>query len=184
MIDKRYKTYKAHLYLIFREFVCGHPSTLIGNKTEQYCNRLIEALKKPETAELLDKTVDFFKRLTKEWIDAGGSKYGVKDSKAFTDLLLKNLSERAGGKPTTPIGEHPEDERENGIIINLVYNNSDHWYAFIKPEDDGENLYFNKRNYTGEVRRIIVGKKVSFVRKKRQDKDVKKLYADDVRISY
>ena len=184
LIDKRYKTYKAHLYLIFREFVCGHPSTLIGNKTEPYCNRLIEALKKSETADLLDKTVDFFKRMTKEWIDAGGSKYGVKDSKAFTDLLLKNLSERAGGKPTTQVGEQPEDERENGVIINLVYNNGDHWYAFIKPEDEGENLYFNKRNYTGELRRIIVGQKVSFVRKKRQDKDGKKLYADDVRISY
>lgn len=184
LIDKRFKTYKAHLYLIFRDFVCGRPATLIGNKTESYCNRLIEALTKPETQALLNKSVDFFNRITKEWTEGGGSRFGIKDSKGFYEFLIKSLNDRKGEKATVIIKEQPEDERENGVIINLVYNNSDSWYAFIKPEDEGENLYFNKRNYTGEVRRIIVGEKVTFLRKKRSDKGSKKLYADDVRISY
>lgn len=184
VIDKRYKTYKAHLYFIFREFVCGRPSTLLGHKMESYCNRLIETLKNPETAEYLKMTVEFFKRMTKEWVKSGGSKFGIKDSKAFTDLLVKNICEQTGNK-TSPIAtELPGDEREDGKIINLVYHDDDYWYAFIKPEDEGENLYFNKKNYTGEVRRIIVGEKVTFVRKKRADKDSKKLFADDVRITY
>ena len=150
LIDKRYKTYKAHLYLIFRELVCGHPSTLLGNKMEAYCNRFMDALKKPETKDYLDKTVEFFNRMTKEWVKTGGSKYGIKDSKSFEDLLIKSLSDRTGSVSTAKT----------------------------------KNLYFDKRNYTGEVRRIIVGERVSFVRKKRSDKEGKKLYADVVRISY
>ena len=183
LIHKRYKTYRAHLYLIFRNLVCGRPSTLLGNKTEAYCNRLIEAMKKPETAKLLEQTVETFDSLTREWIGTGGSKFGVKDAKAFTDLLVKRLNERTGGAPSPQAADYPVDERENGAVINLVYHNDDHWYAFIKPDDEGENLYFDRRNYTGEVRRIIIGAQVSFIRKKRTDKEGKKLYADDVRIT-
>ena len=181
IIEKRYKTYKAHLYLIFRELVCGRPSTLLGNKTEPYCNKLIEALKNPETTKKLDQTVEFFDILNREWIKTGGSKFGVKDSKAFTDLLVKRLREKTGDK-TAPHTAGPVEERENGTVINLVYRNDEHWYAFVKPEDEGENLYFDKRNYTGEIRRIITGEQVTFVRKRRSDKEGRKHYADDVRI--
>ena len=183
-IEKRYKTYKAHLYLIFRELVCGRPATLIGNKTEPYCNRLIEAMKKPETTQLLDKTVEFFDLLTREWIKTGGSKDGRKDSKAFSDLLLKSLKDKSGDKTAPKTASTFDDERENGVIIRLVYHNDEHWFAFVKAEDEGENLYFDKRNYTGEVRRIIAGVKVTFVRKRRSEKEGRKLYADDVRIGY
>lgn len=180
-IEKRYKTYKAHLYLIFRELVCGRPAGLLGNKPEPYCNKMIEALKKPETSRLLEQTIEFFNILNREWIKTGGSKFGVKDSKAFTDLLVKRLRERTGDK-TAPQTAGPIEERENGVVINLVYHNDEHWYAFVKPEDEGENLYFDKRNYTGEVRRIITGAQVTFVRKRRSDKEGRKLYADVVRV--
>ena len=184
IIDKRFKTYKAHLYLIFRILACGQPAARIGNKMEAYCNKLIDVLKKPETKKVLEDTVVFFEDLTREWTKTGGSKFGIKDSKAFEDLMINSLSERMGGKSSTKTKDEVEDERENGVIINLVYFNDDRWYAFVKPEDEGENLYFDKRNYTGEVRRIIVGESVSFVRKRRSDKEGKKLYADDVRVSH
>ena len=183
VLNKRYKTYKAHLYLIFRVLTCGHPASRIGNKMEAYCKKLIETLKKPETTKYLVETVDYFDNVTREWINTGGSRYGIKDSKQFTDLLVKSLSAKGGVKNTIKAVEVSCEESENGTIINLVYHDDGHWYAFVKPEDEGENLYFDKRNYTGEVRRIIVGQKVSFVRRRRADKE-KKIYADDVRISY
>ena len=183
ILDKRYKTYKAHLYLIFRVLACGHPASRIGNKMESYCTKLVETLKKPETTKYLVETVDYFDYLTREWINTGGSKYGIKDSKQFTDLLIKSLSMKGGVKYPIKTVEALGEEHENGTIINLVYHDDEHWYAFVKPEDEGENLYFDKRNYTGEVRRIIVEQKVTFIRKRRTDKS-KKLYADDVRISY
>ena len=184
LIEKRYKTYKLHLYLIFRVLACGQPASRIGNKMEAYCNKLIETLKKPETTQILDKTVEFFDRMTREWIHTGGSKFGIKDSKSFEDLLMKSLKEKSGDKTSNETASTPEEERENGVIIRLVYHNDEHWFAFVKPEDEGENLYFDKRNYTGEVRRIIAGEKVSFVRKRRSEKEGRKLYADDVRIVF
>lgn len=184
VIDKRYKTYKAHLYLIFRVYACGQPAARIGHKMDAYCEKLIETMKKPETIKVLEKTVDYFDYLTREWIKTGGSRFGIKDAKSFADLLVKSLNEKNGDKSTSKTVDVPNDERENGSIINLVYHDDEHWYAFVKPEDEGENLYFDKRNYTGEIRRIIVGEHVTFVRKKRSDKGGKKLYADDVRINY
>lgn len=182
IINKRFKTYKAHLYYIFRKLLAGNPCNLQGGKkTEAYCNNLIEAMKQPETRSTLEKTVSFFDSVTKEWVKAGGSKYGIKDSKSLFDFMNSKLREQGDSDSHNAVSESIVDEREGGSIINLVYRGESNWYAFIKPNDDGENLYFDKRNYKGEVRRIVVGEHVTFLRKDRKDERDRVLsYADQV----
>ncbi len=182
IIEQRYKTYKAHLYLIFRQIVAGRPVALYGKTIESYCRTLIEAMKKSETETILKKTVEFYDSLTQEWIKKGRSKYGVKDSKEFTELLIMRLREMDGGKTRIANKELLyDDERESGVLINVVYCKKG-WYAFIKPKTGDENLYFDNRNYNGDVKHLNVGMSATFVRRKRFIKDVERVYADDVRI--
>jgi hypothetical protein len=162
--------------------VAGRPVALYGKTIESYCRTLIEAMKKSETETILKKTVEFYDSLTQEWIKKGRSKYGVKDSKEFTELLIMRLREMDGGKTRIANKELLyDDERESGVLINVVYCKKG-WYAFIKPKTGDENLYFDNRNYNGDVKHLNVGMSATFVRRKRFIKDVERVYADDVRI--
>ena len=45
-----------------------------------------------------------------------------------------------------------------GLLLEFIVKKK--WFAFIKSEDFENNVYFNGKNYAGEVRKLIPGQNV------------------------
>ena len=66
-----------------------------------------------------------------------------------------------------------------GSILIVNFDKAQ-WFGFIKTIDIPENVYFDSRNYKGEMRKLLPNTKVKFVIKSRNIKDKELLYADNV----
>jgi hypothetical protein len=149
LIEKRYITYKAHLLLIFRLSVGAPAPKLLRSKAlDLYCERLITLLQEPHFQKQAKAVLEVFDDTHRLWTEQGGSRFGIKDNKEFTDLLVKQAQRRfAVGDTPKPRGD--EREISEGTVLNIVWRHGV-WFGFIKRGVELDNVYFDSRGFRGQ----------------------------------
>lgn len=182
IIESTLKTYKAHLYLLFLYGVGKYPITDCSNarKIDAYCSEVEKLLLSKTVFEVIDNVVKVFQKSMDLWVSHGNSRYGIKDRKDFTSMMLdlarKSLIDKK--EIEVPIINNQPDFMEGYILI--VHFDKTQWFGFIKTIYFTENVYFDSRNYKGEIRKLLPNTKVKFVIKRRSKKGKELLYADNV----
>lgn len=164
-ISKQYWTYRAHLFMLFRYSLGERLPRLSKSKAiDTYCEKLITVLKEPQFASRIKPVLEVFDTANKLWIQKGSSRFGIKDNKEFTDLLVQQATRRFG----QPAASKGPDEATaisatcEGELLRLIWRNGV-WFGFIKRGFDHENVYFDSRGYRGEPRELVPRRKLKFV---------------------
>jgi cold shock CspA family protein len=160
-IDK-YKTYKSHLYLIFKISVGEFsPKLTDSKKMNGYCDKLLQILKEDQFAERLKQVLNIFDATENLWIRDGKSRYGMKDNKDFTDLLLKQAREYFI-QGQVLVDEVDDKVIHQGTVLRIIWK-QDHWFGFIKQGNQYEdNAYFDSRDYQGDIKDLSPDTPVQF----------------------
>src|SRR5271165_5102486 len=160
-IDKKYWPYRAHLFLIFRHSVGQRPPKLTRSKAiDSYGEKILGMLREPQFGQQIRAVLDVFDKTYGLWTQKGGSRFGIKDNKEFTDLLLQQAERRfTQGQPS----KDQDDGRETceGDLLRIIWRNG-LWFGFIKRGFEYENVYFDSRGYRGESRELIPNRRVRF----------------------
>ena len=160
-IPARYKTFKAHLYYIFRYSVGELPPKLIrGKASDNYCNKLIRLLNDSKFSTQVEQVTKVFDIAEKTWLEQGGSQSGIKDQKGFTELLSKICLAQFFASQPTPVKEE-EPPLYESVILNIIHR-GDVWFGFIKRGLYEENLYFDDRGYKGDINKLLPYTKVRY----------------------
>lgn len=182
IIESTLKTYKAHLYLLFLYGVGKYPITDCSNarRIDAYCLEVEKLLLSKTVFEVIDNVVKVFQKSMDLWVSHGNSRYGIKDRKDFTSMMLdlarKSLIDKK--EIEIPIINNQPDFMEGYILI--VRFDKNQWFGFIKTIYFTENVYFDSRNYKGEIRKLLPNTKVKFVINRRSKNGKELLYADNV----
>lgn len=175
-IPRKYKVYRAHLYLLFRLSLNKElPSFDVGGDIEGYCEEVMRILTSSQFEEYTDLVVKIFDQAMTIWTTNGGSAYGIKDRKEFTELLLLVAGNRFKGTASTK----PLTEWQYGTIIHFAMRERS-WIGILKPERGGKSITFGERGFDGEVRKIVPGVRVRY--KLRKNSATGLPYADQVKI--
>lgn len=163
---KKIRPYMAHLYYIFTFTTGQYPlnSSCTTQAIEKFCSKLEKNLLSDDFGETLKKVISIFKKSITEWVKSGKSKFAIKDSKEFTDLITKNAREVFVNKTSqldTADIEINKQQWLEGEILSTIFKGR--WFAFIKTSECDENVYFDKRGYKGPERNLVPGKKVRFL---------------------
>jgi cold shock CspA family protein len=160
-IGKKYWTYRAHLFLIFRHSVGQHPPRLMRSKAiDSYCEKILELLREPEFGQRVKAVLEVFDATHELWTKKGGSRFGIKDNKEFTDLLLREAARRF--THSQPSGDKDDGRRAcEGQILRIIWRNGV-WFGFIRRGFEYENVYFDSRSYRGEPRELVPNRRVTF----------------------
>jgi cold shock CspA family protein len=161
VIHPRYRTYKAHLYLAFRHSVDDAiPKLTRSRALEAYCKKIMTLLEEPKFSLHAKQAIDVFESAYKAWIERGGSPYGIKDNKDFTDLLVTHAKKQFSRSESPNVQEDDKTASE-GVILRVLWRNGV-WYGFIKRGSAYENVYFDSRAYRGEPRELLPARRVKF----------------------
>ena len=120
-----------------------------------------------------------------KWVEAGNSRYAVKEKKEFTEMLQETARKTFVNKTLKidTIETIDRDNWEDGEILSVRIKNGK-WFAFIKTDINRENVYFDSKAFTDDFKVLIPGKKVQFQYKSRSDKSghgASMLYATKVK---
>ncbi|MGA3326203.1 MAG: AIPR family protein [Terriglobia bacterium] len=160
-IERRYTPYKVHLLLIFRYSVGEPPPRLTRSKAlDSYCEKVLAMLKQPEFDRQAKAVLEVFDKAHRLWTQKGGSRFGIKDNKEFTDLLIQQTA-RHFAHQLRPAPREETREQSEGQILRIIYRNGV-WFGFIKRRAEQENIYFDGRGYKGDPAELVVGRKVTF----------------------
>ncbi len=152
-IPKKYKPYKMHLCLVFRHSVGEHPPKLLRSKAlDSYCDKILTMLKEPRFEEQMKAVLDVFDRTYGLWTQKGESRFGIKDNKGFTDLLLQQAGARIV-QPQRPRDHDDLRETHEGQVLRIIWRDGV-WFGFIKLGVEQENVYFDSRGFKGEPREL------------------------------
>jgi hypothetical protein len=165
-VSNRYRPYKAQLLLIFKEILGESRPRLIKSKSlDAYCNKLLGLLKEPDFGIHIKKVIQVFDNAQKSWLDLGKSRFGIKDSKEFTELLVKES--HRGEVNAKGITTNSEEVKEllDGQVLTIL-NGKNGWYGFISRGLNLENVYFDNRGYTDTIDKLLPKTKVKFELKK------------------
>lgn len=160
-IDSKYRTYKAHLYLIFKYSIGEFPPQLTkSKKLDTYCDKILKSLQENQFDMQMLKVLEAFDSIQKLWLELNKSRFGMKDNKEFTDLLIKN-SRKYFIQDQAPINEKDAVTVYEGSILRIISNKS-HWFGFIERGYQYENVYFNNRAYKGDISKLLPKTRVKF----------------------
>ncbi len=158
-IDKKYRPYKAQLLLILKHCLGTPTPKLIKSRAlETYCDKLLSVLDEAQFENQIRIALDAFDGAERRWKHAGGSPYGIKDNKDFTDLLIKECRERFS-KDSGPKLPDEVSDSTRGEVLNIIWRHG-LWFGFIKRGGDLENVYFDSRSYRGEADDLAPGARV------------------------
>jgi len=141
-IDKSYYTYKHHILMIFRELIGGPvPNVNADNNIEKYCDKILSVLKNDkETLNEFKEAIKVFDDTKEEWINKlHKDKYGIKDVKEFTELLLKKIKKEDTYKA---VFIDDNEYTYSGEIVNILKDNSGQRYGFISHEP--RDIFFHQ----------------------------------------
>lgn len=186
LIHNRLKTYKAHLYMIFL-YSSGSfplPITANSNAMDKFCKNIESILVSDRFNEIVKRVERVFEFCFQSWLSAGKNPFAVKDNKEFTELLKESARQAFVNKTldVSGIEVNRHVEWEDGVILSIRILDGK-WFAFIKTDENRENVYFDKSAYRGDFKNLIPGVKVQFICKSRIRKgSCKMLYAIKVKI--
>ena len=178
-LRREFKKYRSHLYYVIRRMVIK--KVPIMNYTNKECMSMVEKLNAVvETQEkflkCLDSACKIFRRAWDDWVFAGRSSDGIKDSADFTKILeetisivKKNADEIQSEMTADKLlnyeksTEKNESMRIESSLLRLCIANNGKWYAFIKGNDYSNNLYFDARDYNDNVRKLVNGVRLSYI---------------------
>lgn len=169
--------YKAHLCLLLKYTLGQHPVPLNGSKASQnYCKDLLAITQEPVFAQHVQCAVDCFEETVNIWLRSGRSRFGMKDSKDFTDQLLRQARSRfIEGEPLVTSEDHRPTEKDEmssatsetsgltheGEILDIIWRDG-RWFAFIKGGRFDENIYFDARAFVGDPLTLARGSRVTY----------------------
>ena len=161
LIEKKYRTYKAHLLLIFR-YSAGVPVPKLtrSKALDVYCEKLLVLLQEPQFKKQAREALEVFDKTLRLWTDQGGSRFGIKDNKEFTDLLVRQAQQRFTTNQGSRVRED-ETEQCEGEVLRIVWRHGV-WFGFIKRGVELDNVYFDSRGFRGEARELIPEQRVRF----------------------
>lgn len=162
-IDKKYRGYRAHLYLIFRISVGEFPPKPSQSKQmDTYCSKLLQLLKEDVFKEKAIKVLNVFDLTQQLWIKNKKSRHVIKDSKEFTELLIKQSREYFIQKPALSAADYDGEKFiHEGSILKIIWRGTE-WFGFIKRGNQYENIYFDNRGYQSNVNDLLPDTKVQF----------------------
>ncbi len=164
ILTREDRTYQAHLYYITMFLPGVYPLTMDAHSEamERYCLKLEQLLTSDHFDDTFQNVRAVFKRCEQKWISGGKSRYGMKDNKEFTNELTCICREIFVNKTETieNISLNTPEKWFNGRILS--YRERVGWFAFIKSKDFENNVYFDKKSYRGEVRKLVPGQKCRF----------------------
>lgn len=153
-ITFKYKTYRQHLYYIFRQLSGPIPKTFEKCKpVSKFCTVLLKSLEPEQYLGQLERTLKIFDDAQQKWIDMGKSSYGMKDNKEFTDIINEQISLAM----TTPLFPEETDyepllpAKYTGKIINIIRRQG-RWFGFIDRGAEEDNLYFDQRGFLEDAK--------------------------------
>lgn len=160
-IDRKYRTYKAHLYLIFKYSIGEFsPQLTQSKKMDIYCEKILKSLQKNSFDMQILKVLEAFDSIQKLWLELNKSPHGIKDNKEFTDLLIEN-SRKYFIQNQPPINEKDAVTVYEGSILRIIPKKS-HWFGFIERGYQYENVYFDNRVYKGDISKLLPKTRVKF----------------------
>ena len=159
------RTYLAHFYYIIMFLTGKCPLSIESNANAlaKYCEALEKVLDAGRFDETVRRVKSAFNRCEQEWLSKGKSPNGMKDTKEFTDELTRICREIFVNKTIKmDKQEIPVTEKwYQGKILSFV--NKEPWFAFIKSSSFEDNVYFDKRVYEGDVRKLIPKQECKFL---------------------
>lgn len=141
-IDKKYYTFRHHILMIFRELIGGTvPDVNEEKKGEIYCEKILNILKNDtETFNKFKDAIKVFDDTKEEWINKlQKDKFGIKDVKEFTELLLKNMKKETAYKAVF-IGDN--EYTYSGEIVIIRKDRYGKRYGFISHEP--RDIFFHQ----------------------------------------
>jgi hypothetical protein len=136
-IDKKYSTFRHHILMIFRELIGGTAPNVNAEKNmEMYCNKILDVLKDDtETYSKYKEAIKIFDDTKDEWIEKlKRDRFGIKDVKEFTELLLKNMKKETTYKA---VFINDNEYTYSGEIVTIRKDRYGKRYGFIshQPSD-------------------------------------------------
>ncbi|MCG8643718.1 MAG: AIPR family protein [Desulfobacterales bacterium] len=150
-IDKRYKAYKAHFYLLFRYSIGKFPPRFESSKKmKKYCEEILINLREELFSKKLPLIVEIFDKVSKRWTQSGKSRFGIKESKDFADLLIKEARREFIGNGEPTADQKVDSTLNKGEILNIIWRHG-LWFGFIRRGENKENIYFDSRGFDGNI---------------------------------
>jgi cold shock CspA family protein len=136
------------------------PKLMKSRALDAYCEKLFDALREPRFEQHIKAVLDVFDSAFNAWTGRGGSRFGIKDNREFTDLLLQHAQQRFA---RAPIPKTRDDERNTceGTVLRIVWKHG-LWFGFIKRGSALENVYFDSRGYDGAPEALTPERRVRF----------------------
>ncbi len=158
-IDRRYRPYKAHLLLIFRYSLAQAAPKLVKSRAlDAYCEKLLGMLEEPQFEHAVRAVLKVFDGTEQLWKKGGGSPFGIKDNKDFTDLLIKHSREHFSKEIESAAPKPSEEDRDTcvGEVLRIVWRHGV-WFGFVKRGMEFENVYFDSRGFHGDPNELLPG---------------------------
>ena len=182
---KEFRPYISHLYYIFMFTTGQYPVSADSTKKgiESFCDKLEKLLLSSKLDDTIKKVAAVFSQCVLEWEKQGKNRHAIKDNKEFTDLetvIARRVFVNKSKQIEVDTPHIPSRKWYIGEILCLKYDTF--WFAFIKTSDLDENVYFDKRNFSGEVRKLVPGAKVKFTLATRNENENVQYYAPLVQL--
>jgi len=163
-IDKRYYTFRHHILMIFRELIAGtvpNINTEKGKNVDIYCEKILNVLKNDtETFNKIKEAIKVFDDTREEWINKlNKDKFGIKDVKDFTELLLKNMKKEASYKA---VFIDDNEYTYSGDIVKILKDSFGKRYGFISYEPRDIFFHQNQSKSLDLSDDSIIGRRVCF----------------------
>lgn len=170
----KYKAYKAHLYMVFKDSVGIYPPSSYkkSRSLNNYTDKLSKILVEPNFDAHLTRVIQVFESAINKWQKEGNSYHAMKDRNDFTKLLMKESRNTFLSKETKPAAVTSDGKREGEIFTVGISKKTNRCFGFIKQYNGGDNLYFDERYFMAEARYIVPKKKITYKVKYKEDKEI------------
>jgi cold shock CspA family protein len=121
----------------------------------------VHNLTEPQFDEQVRRVLTVFDYTWRVWTSYR-SRFGIKDNKEFTDLLITEANKyfEINESETSPESQEEPIVLE-GNILRIIWRHG-LWFGFIRRGLEHENVYFDNRGYLGELRELLPNTRVSF----------------------